>query len=147
MVRFSQLRGQRVLTREGAQLVGSVRRLLLDQRRMTVNAVELEGVLGDATVLPWSEVAAVGIDALMIDSSAALQVPSAELLDSISAGAFDLEGKHVLSELGDSLGRLQDIEFDEASGRVTGVSLPGHRLPTPTHIAVGAENIILPASR
>lgn len=147
IVRFSQLRGQRVLARENAQLVGSVRRLLLDQPTVSVSGAQLEGVVGDATILPWSSVAAVGPDALMIEAPDVLQSPTSEIEEDIRRGTFDLEGKQVLSELGDSLGHVEDVEFDERSGRLLRLDVPGHALPLERFVAIGPHAVILPVPR
>lgn len=145
MIRYSQVRGQRVLARENAQLLGSVRRLLLDPASVSVSGAQLEGVVGDATILPWNAVVAVGPDALMVESADVLRAPGTELEQRIGEGIFDLEGKQVLNDHGDSLGQLQDIEFDETSGRVGLLHVPGHRLPLERFVSVGPQVLIIPA--
>ena len=145
MISYSRVRGQRVLARVDAQLLGSVRRLLLDPASVTVSGAQLEGVVGDATILPWQSVVAIGPDALMVESAEVLREPGQELQESIGAGLYDLEGKQVLSDLGDSLGRLEDLEFDEQSGRVSQLLVPGHRLPLERFVAVGPDAVIIPA--
>lgn len=145
MIRFSQVRGQRVLAQQDAQLVGSVRRLLLDPASVAVSGAQLEGAEGDATILPWNAVVSIGPDALMVESADVLRPPGDELGQRIEAGIFDLEGKLVLSDRGDALGQLEDIEFDERSGRVTQLIVPGHSLPLERLIAVGPDALIIPA--
>ena len=147
MIRYSQVRGQRVLAQTDAQLVGSVRRLLLDPASVTVSGAQLEGVVGDATIMPWNAVVSVGPDAVMVESAEVLRPPGAELEERIGEGVFDLEGKQVLSDLGDSLGQLEDIEFDERSGRVSQLMVPGHRFPLERFISVGPDVLIIPAPR
>lgn len=147
MIRYSQVRGQRVLAQADAQLVGSVRRLLLDPASVSVSGAQLEGVIGDATIMPWNAVVSVGPDAVMVESADVLRPPGTELEGRIGEGIFDLEGKQVLSDLGDSLGQLEDIEFDERSGRVSQLMVPGHRFPLERFIAVGPDALIIPAPR
>ncbi|HUG48658.1 MAG TPA: PRC-barrel domain-containing protein [Candidatus Limnocylindria bacterium] len=146
MIRYSQVRGQRVLAQQDAQLLGSVQRLLLDPASMSVSGAQLEGVVGEATILPWRAVVSVGPDALMVESADVLETPGTELEQRIGEGFFDLEGKQVLNDQGDSLGRLEDIEFDERSGRVTQLQVPGHRLPLQRIVAVGPTAVIIPAA-
>jgi sporulation protein YlmC with PRC-barrel domain len=146
MIRYSQLRGQRVLARADAQLVGSVRRLLLDPASVSVSGAQLEGVVGDATILPWNAVVAIGPDAVMVESAEVLRPPGPELEARIGEGIFDLEGKQVLTDQGDSLGQLQDIEFEERSGRVTQLHVPGHSLALQRFVAVGPYAVIIPAA-
>jgi sporulation protein YlmC with PRC-barrel domain len=145
VIRYSQVRGQRVLARDDARLVGSVRRLLLDTASVSVSAAQLEGTEGDATILAWNAVVSVGPDALMVESAGVLREPGPDVTERIESGTFDLEGKLVLSDRGDALGQLEDIEFDERSGRVTQLLVPGHRLPLERFVAVGPDAVIVPA--
>ena len=145
MISYSQVRGQRVLSQADAQLVGSVRRLLLDPATVAVNAAQLEGVIGDETILPWNAVVAVGPDALMVESADVLRAPDTELGERIERGIYDLEGKQILSDRGDSLGQLEDIDFDETSGRVTHLRVPGHSLPLERFVSIGPQTVIVPA--
>jgi uncharacterized protein YrrD len=147
MTRYSQVRGQRVLAREDARMVGSVRRLLLDPASVSVSAAQLEGTEGDATILPWNAVVSVGPDAVMVESAGVLREPGPDVIGHIERGTFDLEGKLVLSDGGDALGQLEDIEFDERSGRVTQLHVPGHSLPLERFVAVGPHAVIVPAQR
>lgn len=147
MIRLSQLRGQRVLDRQSAQLLGSVRRVLVDPARVSVTGAQLDGVIGDATILPWPAVLSIGPDAVMVESGDVLQEPSADMEDKLGRGVFDLQGKQVLTDQGDSLGQLEDVEFDEDSGRVTRLTVPGHSLPLQRFVAVGPDALIVPATR
>ena len=144
MRRLSQIKGQRVLTVDDAQQIGSVRRLILDRDRGAVVGAHLEGSLGSTTLLPWDKVKSIGPDALMIDSVSELEEPNREVRDRIEAGHYDLDGKTVYSDQGDSLGTLDDIEFDEQSGRVMRLHVPGHALPLQRFVAVGPDAVIVP---
>lgn len=144
MIRLSQLTGQRVLTRDGARQVGSIRRLLLDPASGTVVGAELEGGVGDATMLDWSSVASIGPDAVMVETDDVVRVAQSDVERRLAAGDLDLKGKQVLHEGGDSLGPLEDLEFDETSGRLARLHVPGHALPMDRLIAVGPDAIIVP---
>jgi sporulation protein YlmC with PRC-barrel domain len=144
VIRYSQVRGQRVLAQQDAQMVGSVRRLLLDPSSVAVSGAQLEGVEGDATILPWNAVMSIGPDALMVESADVLRQAGDELGERLESGIFDLEGKLVLNDRGDALGQLEDIEFDERSGRVQRLMVPGHSLPLERMIAVGPDALIIP---
>lgn len=145
MIRLSQLRGQRVLTRSTAQLVGSIDRLLVDQATASITHAQLDGVAGIATILPWSAVASIGPDAVMVDSAEVLQPLDPGSDSRQLSDGFVLQGKQVLNELGDSLGPLEDIEFDAASGRIVRLQLPGRSLPLERFVALGPDALIVPA--
>jgi sporulation protein YlmC with PRC-barrel domain len=144
VIRLSQLTGQRVLTRDGARQLGSIRRLLLDPARGIVVSAELEGGVGEATMLDWESVASIGPDAVMVESEDVVRGAQSDIEQRLSTGELDLRGKQVLDEGGDSLGPLDDLEFDEASGRLARIHVPGHALPMERLIAVGPDAIIVP---
>lgn len=144
MIRLTQLRGQRVLTKEGAQQLGSIRRLLVDAQAGTVLCAELEGAIGDHTIMDWSSVDTVGRDAVMVNSVDSVRGPRSEIEQQLGAGELDLLGKQVLDEGGDSLGPLEDIEFDETTGRLVQLFVPGHSLPLERLVAIGPDAVIVP---
>ena len=144
MIRLSQLKGQRILTRDSAAQLGSVRRLLLDPAAGIIVAAELEGVIGDATMLDWSSVASIGPDAVMVESAGVVREPESEAEKRLAGGELDLDGKLVLNEAGDALGLLEDLEFDETDGRLASIHVPGHALPVRRLVAVGPDAIIVP---
>lgn len=146
MKRLSQIRGQRVLTVDDAQQIGGVRRLIVDTESGAVVAAHVEGTVGATTLLPWERVKSIGPDALMVESVRELEEPDRGLRDRIDAGFYDLEGKTVYTDQGDSLGSLEDIEFDEQSGRVLRLHVPGHALPLRRFVAVGPDAVIVPGS-
>ena len=144
MIRLTQLRGQRVITKAGAQQLGSIRRLLVDAQSGTVVSAELEGASGAETILDWSSVATVGRDAVMVESAESVRGPRSEIEQRLGAGDLDLLGKLVLDESGDSLGTLEDIEFDETTGRLAQLFVPGHSLPLERLVAIGPDAVIVP---
>jgi len=66
--------------------------------------------------------------------------PSGALTD-----LYELNGRPVLTERGDSMGRLEDVEVDEESGRVVGLVVPGRSLPLERFVALGRDAVIVPA--
>lgn len=145
MIRLSQLKGQRVLVQETAGIVGSVRRLQLDAESARIIAIELEGVTDGRTVVEWPAIASIGRDALIVASAEDRRAPLDEAEQAFVAGQLDLEGKLVLDDAGDSLGRLLDLTFDEKTGRVTELDVAGRVIPIDRVIALGSYALIVPA--
>jgi len=141
---LSQLEGRRVVTMDDAQQVGTVRRLVVDAATGTVVAAALDGATGPNTLLPWAKVKSIGPDALMIESAQLLEEPDQGARERIEAGVFDLEGKTLYTDHGDSLGSLEDIEFDEQTGRIVRLHVTGHALPLQRFVAVGPDAVIVP---
>lgn len=144
MIRISKLKGQRVLARSTAQLVGSIGQLLVEPASARVVAARVDGVVGTATVLPWDSVSAIGPDAVMVESAELLTEPGTQPFGFVT-DLYALSGRPLLTEQGDSIGRLEDVEVDEASGRVVSLLVAGRSVPLERFVAVGPDAVIVPA--
>jgi uncharacterized protein YrrD len=146
VIRMSQLKGQRVLALDGAQIVGNVRRLLLDPASDSVVALQLDGTSDAGSIVDWSDLAAVGPDALMVDSDEVRRGPLNVTEQQFVAGNLELAGKLVLTDTGDAIGELTDLSFEEETGKVVELEVPGHALPLTTIVALGPYSLIVAAS-
>jgi len=135
-----------VLARSTAQLVGSIGQLFVEPPTARVVACGVDGVVGGATVLPWDSVSAIGPDAVMVETAEQLTEPGPKSLG-IVTDLYTLNGKPLLTEHGDSLGRLEDVEVDESSGRVVSLVVAGRSVPLQRFVAVGPDAVIVPAPR
>jgi len=145
VIRLSEVKGRRVMARDNAQVVGTVRRLHLDVETARIVGVELDGALDRDTIVEWPAVVAVGQDALMIDNASDRRAPLDDVEQAFVAGEFDLEGKLVLHATGDALGKLEDLAYDEKTGRVTELFVPGRVIPVEHLVALGSYALIIAA--
>jgi sporulation protein YlmC with PRC-barrel domain len=145
-MRLSQVKGRRVMARDNAQVVGTVRRLHLDVDSARIVGLELEGALDRQTIVEWPAVVAVGDDALLIENARDRREPLDATEQAFVAGDFDIEGKLVLDDRGDALGRLEDVVYDETNGRVTELVVPGQLIPIERIVALGSYALIIPAA-
>ena len=143
-VRWSQLIGQRVLARDNGQLVGSLRRLLLDPDGPAIVAAQLDGGGGGTSIVDWSAVASIGPDAVMVERAASAREPRDDREQQLLAGRQELEGKLVLTEMGDSLGQLEDLEFERDGGRLVRLHVPGEVVDVERILAFGPDMLIIP---
>lgn len=125
--------------------MGSVRRLLLDPARGVIIAAQLERPAGGDTMIDWPAVAAIGPDAVMVADDSVLRPARDEMEQRLAAGELDLAGKLILTEHGDSVGQLEDLELDEVSGRVSHLIVPGHSLP-PRFVSLGRDALVIAAT-
>lgn len=146
MIRLSEVKGRRVIARDNAQVVGTIRRLHLDVRTSRIVGVELEGAIDRDTIVEWPAVVAVGDDALMIENASDRRAPLDEVEQAFVAGELDLPGKLVMDDTGDALGPLQDLAYDEKTGRVSELFVPGHVIPVDGMVALGSYGLIIRAS-
>jgi len=143
VIRLSEIKGRRVMASDNAQVVGTVRRLHLDVETSRIVGVELEGALDRDTIVEWPAVVAVGDDALMIEHASDRREPLDEAEQAFVAGEFDLPGKLVMHDTGDALGRLQDLAYDEKTGQVIELFVPGHVIPVDGMVALGSYALII----
>jgi sporulation protein YlmC with PRC-barrel domain len=144
VIRLSQLTGQRVLAKDTAQMVGSVKRLHLDQASARIVGLELDGVSDRETMVEWPSIVAIGQDAVIIATASDRREPLDANEQAFTSGELDLVGKVVLQDSGDALGKLEDIVFDEKTGRLAEVLVPGHSVPVERVVALGSYALIVP---
>jgi sporulation protein YlmC with PRC-barrel domain len=145
LIRLSQVKGRRVIARDNAQVVGSVRRVHVDAATSRVVGIELEGTLDRDTIVEWPAVVAIEQDTLLIENAGDRREPLDATEQAFVAGQLDLEGKLVLHDSGEALGRLEDVVYDERSGRVTELVVPGQLIPIERIVALGSYALIIPA--
>jgi uncharacterized protein YrrD len=114
------------------------------------------------TALPWSSVAALGADAVMIDGEDALQATQTVLDASAASGGSggDVLGSQALTDAGVSLGVVVDVivEIEGSEGRcdVVGYEIEASEalgtkgtrvlIPLPDTLAASGEHLMVPAS-
>jgi sporulation protein YlmC with PRC-barrel domain len=122
MIRFSDISGHPVMDTSTATAVGKVQAPIVDPVVQRVVGFRVKKSKGPGDVLLWGHVAGLGPDALTVDSAERLADPPKELKER-SGSKLDLIGRTVLTENGHDLGKVRDVEFDPADGRVTSLML------------------------
>jgi len=92
----------------------------------------------------WPAITGIGPDALIVASAEDRRGPIDETDQALIAGQLELEGKLVLDEAGDALGKLSDIAFDEKTGRLIEIDMLGHAMPIESVVAHGSYALIIP---
>ena len=84
------------------------------------------GFLASSLVVPIEEVSSFGRDAVVVARRESV-IPAKEApgIASIVAGHQSLLGTRVFTETGDDQGKLNDVYFDEPTGRILGFELSG----------------------
>ena len=112
----SELKSRPIVSLGGGVKIGDVSDLALDATNTQVSAVILSGHDG-SSVVPYPAVRHIGPDAVTIDDSRIVQAP-ADLGGIAERRVSSLSGLPVLNEKGTVIGNIEDLEFDEGSGRV-----------------------------
>jgi uncharacterized protein YrrD len=145
-MRLREAVDRRIVARDSAAKIGSVKRFLVEPASATIVALEVGGVRGDRTIVDWHELSGFGPDAVVVPGPDSLRAPESDIERSFLEGRLDLDGKRILSEDGGELGGVQDVEFDERSGQVTAIETDdGRTIPVERLVAIGPYAVIVPA--
>ncbi|QES44660.1 hypothetical protein DEJ49_30005 [Streptomyces venezuelae] len=136
---LSRTVGRPVVSSSDAAQVGTVAGLVLAPEEARITAVRLDGAKDGADVVAWTDVHAVGPDAVVVNTASAARFASTD-----SSGSQDLLGKRLLTELGDAAGTLADVAFDPESGRIhTLHTSRGERIPGRHLLGVGSYAVVV----
>ena len=143
-MRFSEAKGQKVMSTSTATTIGKVEAFVIDPAGQSVVALTLKKTGGDADTLLWSALSAFGRDAVTVAGADALTVAD-ERVALLGDKHHTVLGKRVLTEGGDDLGAVTDVEFDATTGAVTALltktaEIAGSRLHSVGSYAVVVRN-------
>lgn len=118
-MRFTEVVGRDVVSTTNAIRVGRVSSFVVDPAAQRVVAVLLKKTPGDADVVLWESLTAVGPDALTVADSGLFTGKDHAAIVALTGKDQELKNKRVLTEDGDEIGSVEDVEFDPQSGVVT----------------------------
>jgi len=151
---ISELKGIAIVTLADASKVGTIDDILFDAQYQTVLGFRVKqgGIFSGTVGLLRSSISAIGKDAVTIASADALNDESrlADLAATVSLQT--IQGTKVVTESGDFIGTIYDIEVDEEIRQVTAYILDAsfidrirHPAPqfTPDHVVqIGSGGIM-----
>ncbi len=125
---FSKAKGHKVVGSSTATTLGKVSGFVVDPATRSVLAVRVKKAeTGD--FLRWSDLSAFGSDAVTVADDTAIGDGGDEV-QTLAHKDRELLGKRVLTDGGDELGKVDDIDFDPETGALTTLLLAkGARLP------------------
>ncbi|WP_293909545.1 PRC-barrel domain-containing protein [Deinococcus sp.] len=159
MIKGKEMIGRSIMALSSGTQIDKVHDLVFDHDANQVLALLVDegGWFRAAKVVPFEAVRSVGEDAVMIDDeshvvSARDDSRIADLLDT----KIGLIGTRLLTTDGRDLGKIADVYFDEASGKVLGYEATGGLfsdlssgrtfVPAPESISIGENAAIVPVS-
>lgn len=123
---------------DGAK-VGTVADLTLDTTHEKVTSIVLAGHDGPA-VVPFPSIKHFGADAVTIDDSSSVQ-PPVESPEGTERRLTSMTGLSVLTQDGTIVGKVDDLEFDAASGQITGLQVSHGGM-----LGIGGSHLNVPVS-
>jgi uncharacterized protein YrrD len=139
---FKAADGRKVVSRASAEELGNITHLVLDTERRSVAHVII-GKRKDARIFDWDSVSGFGADAVIVSGEEALREPVNDFERELAKGKLDPVGRRVLSDLGNELGRVDDIIFDSASGVVEQIIVAGQEFQGDALLGAGSYAVVL----
>ena len=170
MTRIREALGRRVVARDTAEEIGRVTELIVgrDARitAVTTGPFELVPVVGGPMVggpgwatgmgavgftlpaprivLDWSSIVGFGPDAVVAATESSVREPASDAeLAAISGGG--LLDRPRMTDAGDIVGSIADVEFDADTGRTTGFVIGDRVVPLTRLVAIGPFAVIMTA--
>jgi uncharacterized protein YrrD len=132
-VLFSEARRRDVVSTDTATRVARIEGFVVAAGPARVALLRLGKVATEGSLLYWDDVQGFGPDAATIADASVIRTPSDELERRADSRDLEILGKRVLTERGDALGEISDVDFDLETGMVTTLltrseAIPGERL-------------------
>jgi uncharacterized protein YrrD len=143
MTRFSEAVGRQVVSTTTADTVGRVDDFVIDPASRSIIALRLKKS-DNGDTLRWSDVTAFGPDAVTV-SGAELVTDPDETIEALSGKSHRVLGKLVLSDRGDELGKIADVEFDSETGTITALVLSDGNIEGIRLVGVGSYAVVVHA--
>lgn len=138
---FSEVSGRKVVSTGTAETVGRVDDFVIDPSTRSVIALELKKTdTGDT--LTWASLTAVGADAVTVADASAIRDADGRVAE-LSGKDHRALGKRVLTMLGDEIGKVEDVDFDPATGALTALIVGSQELPGGSLIGIGSYAVVV----
>lgn len=113
---YSDLKGRKLVDTSTADTVGKVDGFLLDPASQSIAALEFKKT-DHGSVVAWGDLLAVGADAVTVAGTDVMVEPDGRLADLATKDGQVLK-KRVLSDAGEDLGSVHDVDLDPETGAV-----------------------------
>ncbi len=144
-MRLSEADGRPVISRASAETVGELRHVVVDAGARSIRALHVAGGRRRAALVDWADVAGFGPDGIVIAGEDAAHPPKDDLEKAVAAGHLDLDGRLVLDDAGRAVGSLEDVLFDEETGRIGAFVAGGAEHDAERLRAIGPYCVVLAA--
>ncbi|MFE3325830.1 PRC-barrel domain-containing protein [Streptomyces sp. NPDC059176] len=139
---FSQAKGREIVAVTTAETMATVTGITIAAAPARIAALRVK-TRGPGTQVTWSNVHSFGPDAVTVRTADKIQgdqdttAPTGKHHDPI--------GKRVLTENGQELGSLDDIDFDEITGHVQRLIMAGQDIPGERLLGAGTYAVVIAA--
>lgn len=138
---FSDAKSHKVVSTTNAETVAKLDGFVVDPASRSVVAIAVKKTK-DGDVVLWDDIKSFGADAVTVESDEKIT----EAVGDVAVLAdkhHSLLGKRVLSTAGVEIGSVKDVEFDEASGTITGIVLDSETASGESLVGVGSYAVVI----
>lgn len=136
---IKELTGTRVMSKSSAQKMGKVEGVVFDAPPRRVVALQV----GRDGLVDWVDVSGVGTDAVVVENEDRVRNAADAREERAMSGDFDWRGKRVLSDRGNELGTVTEVEIDEVSGLIEAVETSEGRVLADRLRALGSYCVVV----
>jgi sporulation protein YlmC with PRC-barrel domain len=144
VIRFSDVDGNPVMSTSTATTVGRIGSVVVDPVTRRVVAFGVRKSKGPGDLLLWEGITAIGPDVVTVDSEDRIADPPEEL-ERAAKDDLKLIGHRVLTDHGRDLGKVKDVEFDPADGRVVTLMVKEQYVEGERLLGIGSYAVIVRA--
>lgn len=140
---FTEARKREVVSTSTATRVGRVDGFVIAAAPARVSMLKLAKVEGDGNLLAWEDVQGFGPDAVTIADAALIRPPINEEEERASSKELEVLGARTLTERGNELGEIIDVDFDPETGAVNALITKDGGITGERMIAIGSYAVIV----
>ena len=137
--------GHPVVATENAEQLGQTSGVAVDPSRARIVALHVSGSKGSARFVPWERIASFGADAVMVQDADAVRDTEGPFEQRVADGEGDVLGKRTLTDRGDEIGAIEDVEFDPGDGRLESLQVAGQAIAPERLLGIGAYAVVVRA--
>jgi sporulation protein YlmC with PRC-barrel domain len=142
--RFAAASGRKVVSRTSAEELGNLAHIVVDVKRRQVASL-IVGKGRKALLIDWAQVSGFGPDAVMVSDASALHAPRDDREHAAADGKLELIGKRALTDTGNDLGTIADVQFDPKTGNIESLVLGDQEEPAASLRGAGSFAAIVRA--
>jgi sporulation protein YlmC with PRC-barrel domain len=137
--------GRPVISQTSGHELGTVQDLMVDPESKRIRFVRLSA-RGSGELLDWSDVAAFGADAVMVENDDVVHEARDDEQQRVLTGDTSILDKLILSDQGNACGQVQDVQLDLETGEVQDLRTENGALDAQRLVGIGAYAVIIKAA-
>jgi uncharacterized protein YrrD len=137
------VQGHPVIVEDSAEQAGTVNGLVVDPAATTIQAIYLGGRGASGRFVSWGDIASFGSDAVMIKHSESVRDSADEREQRTASRDLALLDRRVLTDSGDELGIVDDIEFNPTDGQLEELTVDGEHISPDRLLGIGSYAVIV----